>query len=217
MRKRLTPLGVVTLALSSLLVLVCLEAMLSGTSLITPINARFLNIMRGIGFVLGIPLAVLTIVHRHTPMGMAKMLLIIVGTPVFAGFMGDRLAWRAADWAEFGFSSAPFAPARYPITFGNFGEKGSRDSVEIDPFNLRDATSIAIPAAQFNALWPHQSDYCIQVMQRRSASGAVEILNDGVFTLREPAPATLTLCPEEQAAQQRLDDEYRRQEARSGP
>jgi hypothetical protein len=153
----------------------------------------------------------------HVPMGVVKKLLIILFMPVLVGFAGGEVAWRIADWTEFGFSSAPFAPARYPITYGSFGRKGARDSVQIDPFNLRDSTSIALPAAQFAALWPNQSDYCIQVMQRRSASGAIEILNDGVFTLHEPAPATLTLCPEEQAEQERLDQEYRRQQARSRP
>ena len=216
-RKRLTPAMVAGLILSSLLALICLEAMLSGTSLITPIDARLVNIMRGIGFVLGIPLAVLIILNPHEPIGPGKMLLVILGVPVMTGFMGDRVAWRIADWAEFGFSSAPFTPVRYPIIYGGFGDNGERDSVQIDPFNTRNSTSIALPSAQFSALWPRQSDYCIQVMQRRSASGAVEILTDGKFTLQEPAPATLTLCPEEQAEQERLDQEYRRQQAGSRP
>ncbi len=178
------------------LALISLEAMLSGTSLITPISPLFVNVMRSLGFMLGVPLALLVVLKPHKPMGIAKMLFILLFLPILTGFAADQAAWRIADWIEFPYSSEPFTPASYPIEYASHGRKGRRDSFEIDPFNLRSSTDIAVPSAQFDAIWPNHSDYCITVMQRRSASGAIEILNDGVFTLREPAPAVLTRCPE---------------------
>jgi hypothetical protein len=188
--------------------LICLEAMLSGTSLITPINGTFINIMRGIGFVLGIPMAILLVLKPAMPTGIFKKILIILFLPLFSGFAGDQMAWRISNWIEFGLSSQPYVQAAYPITYASHGRKGRRDSVEIDPFNIKNATDIAIPSAQFDALWPHHSDFCITVMQRRSPSGAIEILNDGVFTLRQPAPAVLTRCPEAQRLQEIERQEY---------
>lgn len=175
--------------------LLCVETMLSGTSLITPINPLFVNIMWVVGFVLGIPLAALTVLRPHKPMGVPKMLFIFLFLPFLSAFAADGAAWRIADWTEFAFSNAQFEPATYPIKYASHGRKGRRDSFEIDPFDLKNGTDIAVPSAQFDAIWPNHDDYCITVMQRRSASGAIEILNDGVFTLNEPAPAVLTRCP----------------------
>jgi hypothetical protein len=49
-------------------------------------------------------------------------------------------------------------------------------------------------------------------MQRRSASGAIEILNDGVYNLGSPAPAILSQCPEAKQAQElrRAEQDARR-------
>lgn len=189
---RLRAAGLALLAVPALL---CIEAMLSGTSLITPNSPLFGRIMWGVGFTLGIPLAALVVLKPHKPMGAFRTLIILLFLPVMAGFAANMAAWRIADWTEFAFSDAQFTPASYPIKYASHGRKGRRDSFEIDPFNLKSTTDIAVPSAQFDAIWPNHSDYCITVMQRRSASGAIEILNDGVFTLREPAPAVLTPCP----------------------
>jgi len=139
-------------------------------------------------------LAVLIIIRPHVPMGIFKKLLLFLLTPFLIGFAAGEAAWRVTDWIEFGFSTAPFAEASYPITGVDHARRGRRDSVEIDPFDLEIGTGIAIPAAQFDAIWLDYRDYCITVLQRRSASGAVQILNDGVFTLDEPKPAILTRC-----------------------
>lgn len=207
--------GLARLAILTIGALICLEAMFSSTSLITPINSNLLNITRGVGFILGIPLSLFVISSPHVQTGIAKKVLLVLFTPLFTGFAANELAWRIADRVQFGFSSAPFAPASYPITGFSLGRKGARDSLSIDPFDLREKTDIALPSAQFEAVWLHSDDYCMQVMQRRSTSGAVEILNDGVFTLSEPAPATLTLCPVEQQERKLRDEEYRRQRTRS--
>jgi hypothetical protein len=184
----------------TLLLLICVEAMLSGTSLITPISPLFANIMWYGGFVLGIPLAILVVLNPHKPMGAVKTLLILFLLPFLSAFTADSVAWRIADWIEFPFSTARFEPAAYPIKYASRGRKGRHDSFQIDPFNLKSTTNIAVPTAQYDAIWPNHDDYCITVMQRRSASGAIEILNDGVFTMREPAPAVLTPCRDARGA-----------------
>lgn len=215
LRERLMSFGLGRLAILAVCVPISLEAIFSSTSLITPINSNLLNITRAVGFILGIPLSLFVITGPEVSMGTAKKVLMVLFTPLFAGFAANEFAWRIADRVEFGFSSAPFAPVSYPITAFSLGRKGARDSFSIDPFDIGERTEIAVPSAQFEAVWLHSDDYCMQVMQRRSASGAVEILNDGVFTLSEPAPAKLTLCPEEQQERKRRDEEYRRQRSRS--
>ena len=192
-----------------------LEALFSNTSLITPINSTFLNIMRGIGLVVGLLLGLAAVAASDERMGIGKTILMILFTPLLVGFAANEAAWRIADWVDFGFSSAPFTAAQYPIKFISIGRKGSHDSFEIDPFGIGEMTRIAVPTAQFEEVGADFDEYCITVMQRRSASGAVEILNDGEFTLSEPAPARLTHCPEAQQERQRREEEYSRQRARS--
>lgn len=194
-RQRLAPLRLTGYGFGGLLGVLCIEAMLSGTSLITPIDETFRNVMRGIGLIVGVLLALFTVARPAEPMGALKKLAILLFLPIMAGFVGDQAAWRVADWHAFGLSAAEYHPTSYPITYASHGRRGRRDSFEIDPFDVKGGTDIAVPAAQFDAVWPHHGDYCITVMARRSASGAVEILNDGVFTLREPEPAVLTPCP----------------------
>ena len=191
---RISLLRLAGIIFAGLLALLCIEAFFSSTSLITPINQTFLNTMRVIGFALGIPLALFVIMRPHEPMGIAKKILMLLFLPVLTGFTGGEVAWRISDWTEFAFSDAAYEPASYPIEYASHGRKGRRDSFEIDPFDAGEKTDIAVPSAQFDAIWPHHSDYCITVMQRKSASGAIQILNDGVFTLHEPAPAVLTRC-----------------------
>lgn len=191
---RIAPLRLAAILFGALLAILCIEALFSSTSLITPINSTFLNAMRLVGFALGIPLAILTITRPHEPMGIAKKILIVLFLPFLTGFAGGEAAWRISDWTEFGFSSAAYEPATYPIQYASHGRKGRRDSFEIDPYDAGESTDIAVPSAQFDAIWPRYDGYCITVMQRKSASGAIEIVNDGVFTLREPAPAVLTQC-----------------------
>lgn len=191
---RIAPLRLAAILFGALLAILCIEALFSSTSLITPINSTFLNAMRLVGFVLGIPLAILTITRPHEPMGIAKKILVVLFLPFLTGFAGGEAAWRISDWTEFAFSSAAYEPASYPIKYASHGRKGRRDSFEIDPFDAGESTDIAVPSAQFDAIWPHYDGTCITVMQRKSASGAIQIVNDGVFTLREPAPAVLTPC-----------------------
>ncbi|MBV9881488.1 MAG: hypothetical protein JO276_00595 [Sphingomonadaceae bacterium] len=178
----------------TLVALLCVDALLSNTSLITPISSTFVNVMRGVGLAFGIPLALLVVFSPAIPLSMFRKAMALVCVPLLTAFAGGEAAYRIADWIEFPFSSAPFAPASYPITHASLGRKGRRDSVEIDPFDLGDGTSIALPRDQFETVWNSAGAYCITVMQRRSASGAIEIRNDGVYNLSPPAPAVLTPC-----------------------
>lgn len=194
--------------------LVTLEAMFSDTSVITPISPVVLTVMWGAGLVLGIPLAVLII--RMRSMGILRKIAVLVFIPIFTSYAAEQTAWRVADWILFSFSSEAFAPASYPITHVHRSRNSRRDSFAIDPFGLGDRTEIAVPEDQFRAAAPYALNYCITVMQRRSASGAIEILNDGVYNLHAPAPAILTACPEARRAQElrRMREEARRALAR---
>lgn len=197
-----------------LLGLISLEALLSDTTLISPINPAFLNIMRVAGFAFGLPLSLKIVFNPNRPIGILRKILVLLFLPLGTGYAGNEAAWRIYDWKEFAFSNIAFSPASYPIMGFSRGRKGARDAFEIDPFDLRDGTKIAVPSAQYDAMWLSAENYCIAVMQRRSPSGAVEILNDGVFNFNSPAPAVLTPCPEAAQLQERRRQEEAARRAR---
>ena len=199
--ERLSAGKVIAIFYLTLLALIGLDALLSGTTLITPISPAFINVMRGLGLVLGVPLSLFLVSSPAIEMSMVRKGLALLCVPVLSGFAGGEAAWRIADWIEFPFASTAFVPATYPVTHASSGRRGRRDALEIDPFDVGDSTAIAVPRGQFQSVWRNASDYCITVMQRRSASGAVEILNDGVFNLSQPAPAILPPCPQTKPAQ----------------
>src|SRR4051812_23051146 len=66
------PVDLVTFVFVALLGLICLDALLSGTSLITPISPVLVNVMRGIGFVLGIPLGLLVAFSPALSIGLVR-------------------------------------------------------------------------------------------------------------------------------------------------
>lgn len=177
-----------------LVVLAWLEAMFSGTSLITPLNETVLWTMRGIGAVVGLGVGLLLFARVRDQSSTAKALVTVLFTPLMFAFLFNEIAWRVADWSEFGFSQQAFEPARYPIDHISPGRKGRRDVVAIDPFNVGEDTEIPVSDAQYDELRETSAASCITVMQRRSPSGAIEILNDGEYTLREPAPVEVSPC-----------------------
>src|SRR3546814_2801753 len=69
------------------------------TALITPINPLFLNLIRGVGLVLGLAGAAVTIANRGMPW--AKKLVVIVVLPLLCAYVGGWVAWRIADRVEF--------------------------------------------------------------------------------------------------------------------
>lgn len=170
-----------------------LEAALSSTALITPINPFFLNAMRGLGALVGLACGIV-VAFRDSDLGKFRKIVTVLFLPFMIGFLFDGLAWRMADWWEFGLSPARFSPASYRIKSVDHGRKGSRDSIEIDPYATGEATHIPVPPEQYRALFGQASDYCVIVQQRKSASGAIEIRTDGEFTLQRPAPIELERC-----------------------
>src|SRR3546814_1506238 len=58
------------------------------TALITPINPLFLNLIRGVGLVLGLAGAAVTIANRGMPW--AKKLVVIVVLPLLCAYVGGR-------------------------------------------------------------------------------------------------------------------------------
>jgi hypothetical protein len=170
-----------------------LEALFASTSLITPLDGTFLLVMRGLGVLVGLALGVVIFITDAT-MNAFRRALVALSLPFFIGFLFDGIAWRLADWLEFGLSAARFEPAQYPVLRSHHGRKGAQDTLEIDPFHTGEAADIPIPAAQYDALRATASDYCVTVLQRKSASGAIEIRTDGRYTFQPPIPATLAPC-----------------------
>ncbi len=175
-----------------LMALFCIEAMLSGTALITPIDPLFLNLTRGAGILLGLCVAWIAIVGSGIPL--AKRVVIIIAAPLLLGYVGGWVAWRVADRMAFGFSSDGFVPAAYPIVSADYGRRMLRPYLGINPFGTALNTNIPVPEAQFDAIRWRYRDYCIIVMQRRSPEGAIQIRTDGMITLRDPAPVLLARC-----------------------
>ncbi|MFM6931978.1 MAG: hypothetical protein ACKOUT_07025, partial [Novosphingobium sp.] len=175
------------------LFLAWLEALLSGTSLITPISGTLLWSMRGIGLVVGIGAAAVVVfgVGDGSLLRRGATLLFL---PFIIAFGFGEIAYRISDWTEFGFSSQPFEQAQYPIESIHHGRKGARNSIQIDPFDTGDSTDIPVTSDQYRALLKTSADSCVTVMQRKSASGAIEIQTNGRYVLREPEEVPVGPC-----------------------
>ena len=178
----------------AVILLAWLEAAFSGTSLITPLGESVLWTMRGLGAALGLIFALVLFKRVAEQNSTGKAVLCVVVAPLLLGFLFDGIAWRAADWAAFGFSQQAFEPASYPIGSISPGRKGRRDVISIDPFETGEDTDISVSDAQYNELVRTSASSCVTVMQRRAPSGAIEILNDGQYTLREPALVEVSPC-----------------------
>ncbi len=183
---------VVTL-IGTIVVLAWLEALFSGTALITPINSTVEWIMRGIGLAVGIVTIALIWqrIHENSPGWRAW--LTVAMTPLLFAVMFDGIAWRVADWTAFGFSQQPFVKTYYPIKYVSHGRKGRRDSIEINPFHTG-TTDIPIPDEQYDQLWRNHDGMCVGVWQRENAAGAIQIQTDGEYTMGEPEWADVTDC-----------------------
>lgn len=176
-----------------LLFLAWFEALLAGTSLITPISQTLLWTMRGIGMVVGLIVTVVAVVAM-SDVSMWRRILTLLICPFLVAFGFGEVAYRIADWTEFGFSSQPFAPAQYPIASIHHGRKGARNTIQIDPFATGDSTDIPISTDQYQDLRTASAESCVTVMQRKSASGAIEITTNGEFMWNTPEPVPVALC-----------------------
>ena len=175
-----------------------LEALLSGTSLITPISQTLLWSLRGIGLVVGIGAAVVVVFGVAEGSLLRRGATLLFLPLMFAwGFGG--IAYRISDWTEFGFSSQPFDPAEYPIDSISHGRRGARSTIQIDPFDTGDTTVIPISYDQYRKLLGASSESCVTVMQRKSASGAIEIQTNGRYVLSTPEEVPVSRCGFDQA------------------
>ena len=171
------------------------ESLLSGTSLITPVSTTFLWTLRGIGLVVGIALmALLWNTDNFQANSAPRKWLTVLVFPLFMAFGFGEMGWRMADWWEFAGSGAQWEVANYPIADVHHGRRSAYDSIEIDPFNVGDKTDIPVSKDQYRELLTTYSGQCIQVSQRHSASGAIEIRTDGRHNLTAPAPAVVGPC-----------------------
>lgn len=191
--ERVGALKIVGILFIAFLFLAWFEALLSGTSLITPINQTLLWTMRGLGLVVGIVVTVLTVLTM-TETSLFKRGITVLVCPLLIAFGFGEIAYRISDWTEFGFSSQPFEQAQYPIESIHHGRKGARNSIQIDPFDTGDSTDIPVTSEQYRALLKTSADSCVTVMQRKSPSGAIEIQTNGRYVLREPEEVPVGPC-----------------------
>lgn len=169
------------------------EALLSGTSLITPISPALLWSLRGVGFVLGIGAAVVVVFGVGDGSLLRRGATLLFLPFMFAWGFGE-IAYRISDWTEFGFSSQPFEQAQYPIDSISHGRRGARSTIKIDPFDTGDKTDIPVTTDQYHDLVKTSADSCVTVMQRKSASGAIEIQTNGRYVLSEPVEVPVSRC-----------------------
>lgn len=186
-------LGVIGILCGALVFLCWLEALLSGTALITPINQTLLWSMRGAGLAIGFAVTLLAVLAMDDTALWHRGLTLLV-CPFLIAFGSGAMAYRIADWTEFGFSNQQFEQAQYPIAAMHWGRKGARNSIEIDPFKTGDTTYIPVAADQYHALRGASSDHCVTVMQRKSKSDAIEIATNGQFMWSTPAHVPVARC-----------------------
>ena len=191
--ERVNLLAIIGMLSGTLLFLAWLEALLSGTSLITPISQTLLWTMRGIGLVVGLVVTVV-VVFGVADGSLLRRGATLLFLPLMFAFGIGELAYRISDWTEFGFSRQPFEQEQYPIESIRWGRKGARNSIQIDPFKTGDNTDIPINSDQYHALRKSSSDSCVTVMQRKSASGAVEIATNGRYMWSKPGDVPVTRC-----------------------
>jgi len=170
-----------------------LEALLSGTSLITPISQTLLWSLRGIGFVIGIGAAVVMVFGIADGSLLRRGARLLFLPFMFAWGFGE-IAYRISDWTEFGFSSQRFEQAQYPIDSISHGRRGARSTIKIDPFDTGDRTDIPVRTDQYQDLAKTSADSCVTVMQRKSASGAIEVQTNGRYVGSEPVEVPMSRC-----------------------
>lgn len=175
------------------MLLAWLEALLAGTALITPISQTLLWSMRSFGLVVGLVVTVLTVLTM-TDASLLRRGLTVLVCPLLIAFAFGEIAYRITDWTEFGFSSQQFESAQYPIESISSGRKGARNTIRIDPFDTGDSTNIPVTKEQYHELREASANSCVTVMQRKSASGAIEIVTNGRFMLNTPEPVPVSIC-----------------------
>lgn len=184
-------------AIGIFLLLIFLEACLSKTGLITPLNSIFQWTVVAIGAGASLWAGMRMKDNLTYEGGPLKATLTILALMIAGGFLFYHLAWRVANHWEFAFSGAPFEWASYPIVAAEDG-RGRRSSfqtasVSIAPYT-RGETKIPIPNEQYDHLSNHFEGYCVTVKQRRSASGAIQVAGAGDRRLSVPSHKNIRSC-----------------------
>ena len=185
--------GLIALAFVVFMFLAWFEALVSGTSLITPINQTLLWGMRGAGLVIGFLVSLVAVLTMYETALWHRGLTLLV-CPFLIAFGFGEMAYRISDWAAFGFSNQQFESAQYPIVSISHGRKGARSTIQIDPFDTGDTTNIPVTTDQYHALVKSSADSCVTVMQRKSKSGAIEIVTNGRYMWSTPEQAPVACC-----------------------
>ena len=191
--ERAPPVRVIVLLFIAVMFLAWLEALISGTSLITPINPTLLWGMRGAGLAIGFVVSLVAVLIM-TDTALWRRGLTLLFCPFLIAFGFGEMAYRISDWAEFSFSNQQFESAQYPIKSISDGRKGARDTIQIDPFDTGDTTNIPVTADQYHVLVKSSADSCVTVMQRKSKSGAIEIATNGKYMWSTPEQVPVARC-----------------------
>lgn len=175
-----------------------LDALFAGTELITPLPEGVSFYTTATGAALGLLAGFYLWMTVPSMRGIRLTLGMFLGMPLLVGGWANMVLWRVADHVAFDFSDAQWESASYPILYFDLPSRKSfgfdRYAVEIDPFDVGGNTEIPIPEWQYDQFWNARGQLCITVQQRRSESGAIQVLTDGSLTMNEPQPANIHLC-----------------------
>lgn len=147
--------------------------------LITPLNSYVLWSMRLMGLAAGLAFFFsFDPPDRKSLSEWPRYVVLSLLVPAIGFAAMNAITWRAARWFEFGFSDQAYAAATYPIE----GRPGfyltKRGRVWLDPYRTGEWVYVRIPPEQARAIAYSFDRLCITLLQRRSSSGAIEIISD---------------------------------------
>lgn len=179
------------------LAVILIEPLVVRAELITPISGYALWPMRAFGLMTGLALVISTPRDGRVDWKgrLRGAVSLVVGCAVGAA-LADALTWRAARFLEFGLSDQPFVAATYPLTAGWDGRLVGKGQIRIDPFGTGQPLVIRIAPGQLGYGLAPQLPLCITVMQRRSASGAIEVQTEPWRPFETPSVKKIQPCPQ---------------------
>ena len=176
-----------------------LEGIATGAALISPLSAPLLWTTRFLGSIGAIVLFLLLSVSPKRDSSFRFKRVIAVGLVVlFGAIWADTFTWHAAHFYEFAASNANFEQVVYPVSdLRSHRSKSGLSSghdVVVDPFHTGESLNIPIPSEQYQDLMALGSPLCIEVRQRRSRSGAIEVYTYTKYTWRQPMRLKIKRC-----------------------
>ena len=168
---------------------------LAGSALITPLPSAVVWGAKFAGAVAGIVLVL--VLHNNgafRDQSLPRRWVAAIFAPLLFAALFDSLVWEAANLWQFGFSTAEYERAAYPILHLDRGRRSFNDTAEIDPFHTGEPAAIPIPHHQYIEYAYVSGRFCITVTQRKSRSGAIQVLTDGAYTWAYPRDAQIVPC-----------------------